>query len=414
MAEAFCLPLSPPTWTRTTRASKCFPSSRAKERSCIGVGSSRANLESGHLAYVRDGTLFVAPFDSERLDLTGPPAPVVFGVSSDAGQGNAWGAAQFSFSRTGTLVYLPGSRRGSSDYALVWVDRDGSVSPIGDQRGSFRTPRLSPDGRRLAVEVGNWAESDVWIYDLERDAMTRLTFSEGPDWHHVWSPDGQTIAYASNFGPTGKMFLQRADGVGESQKLNDEPGTQSPNSFSPDGKFLAFNREDPETSFDIWILPMDGDAEPRVFLKTPFQEGDARFSPDGRWLLYTSAESGRFQAYVKSFPDGAGKWQVSTGGARYPLWSPAGNEIFYRSEQGDRMMAVTYATEGDSFQLGRPRELFQGRFRTGELQHYDVSADGERFVMLQSVTDDPTADANNPVVVLNWFDEVERLAPTDE
>ena len=171
------------------------------------------------------------------------------------------------------------------------------------------------------MEVGNWAKSDVWIYDLERDAMTRLTFSEGPDWHHVWSPDGQTIAYASNFGPTGKMFLQRADGVGESQKLNDEPGTQSPNSFSPDGKFLAFNREDPETSFDIWILPMDGDAEPRVFLKTPFQEGDARFSPDGRWLLYTSAESGRFQAYVKSFPDGAGKWQVSTGGARYPLWS---------------------------------------------------------------------------------------------
>ena len=384
------------------------------ERTVVYRGGFYARyLETGHLAYVRDGTLFVASFDAERLEMAGPPAPIVVGVLSDAGE-ETWGAVQISFSRTGTLVYLPGAMRGASDYALVWVDRDGTVSPIGDQTGRFRTPRLSPDGTRLAVEVGNWSDSDVWIYELERHAITRLSFSEGSDWHTVWSPDGRQIAHGSNLGQAGKMFLKSADGAGESQLLFEEPGNQSPSSFSPDGKFLAFMHTDPETRADIWIMPMDGEGEPRVFLKTPFSEGGPQFSPDGRWLLYMSNESGRFQAYVKPFPDGAGKWQVSTGGARYPMWSPAGNEIFYRSEEGDRMMSVTYTIVEDSFQLGRPRELFQGRFRIGPLQFYDVSPDGERFVMVQSVTEENAVDTNNPVVVLNWLDEVERLAPPED
>jgi serine/threonine-protein kinase len=272
-------------------------------------------------------------------------------------------------------------------------------------------PRFSPSGHRLALSL-----EDIWIYEMNHGAMTRLTFAPGFDAYPVWSPDGERLAFVSGrakgpFSEIGNLFWKRADGTGEAERLTESDNYQRLGAWSPNGKVLAFIEASRETNFDIWVLPLEGEHEPQLFLRTPFSEAYPRFSPDGRWLAYQSDESGRLEVYVQPYPGPGGRWQISTDGGVHPLWGPE-NELFYR--WGDSMMVVSYSVEGESFRAGKPRELFQGQFRLGSRPSADISPDGKGFAMLKKVTaEEGVTEPTQAILVTNWFEELKRLVPTE-
>ncbi len=370
-------------------------------------GTQPRYVPSGHLVFARQGTLFGAPFDLDRLEMTTPPVPIIEDVMS-AGTVAGDGSAQFSFSDTGMLVYLSGVADFVESYTLVWVDREGVPTPLSDQKGEYLDPRFSPDGRRLAL-TRDW--QDIWIYEMERGAMTRLTFAPGVNRLPVWSPDGGRLAFCSERNGDTNIFWKRADGSGEVEQLTESSHAQHPTAWSPDGKVLAFGERDPETSSDIWLMTLVGKRERQRFLKTPFREKAARFSPDGRWLAYQSNESGRYEVYVRAYPGSGSMYQISTDGGQRPLWGPKSKELFYR--RGDSMMVVSYTVEGDSFQAGRPRELFRGQYRLEDWPSEDIAPDGKGFVMLESAAaEEGEAEPTQVILVTNWFQELKRLVPT--
>jgi len=357
-------------------------------------------LSTGHLLYVQGGTLMAVPFDPAQLRLAGTPVPAVEGVL----QSGQSGVAYYSVSNDGSLAYVPGRVRGANS-TLVWVDRKGVAQPLAAQPHAYRNPRISPDGRRVAVGIDELG-GQVWTYDLTRDTLTRLTFEGTGSGNPFWSPDGSRLLF--NSGAPGSLFVQPADGSSKAERLTTNEYRQIPNSWSPDGQFLAFHENNPTTAADIMVLRLAGH-QVQPFLRTPASEGAARFSPDGRWLAYTSLESGRAEIYVQPFPGPGGKWQISTEGGTEPVWNPDGRELFYR--QGDRMMAVDIVTQ-PAFSAGRPKLLFQEPYllSAGNLPAYDVSLDGQRFLMVrESQQEQPPTQIN---VVLNWFEELKRVAPT--
>jgi Tol biopolymer transport system component/predicted Ser/Thr protein kinase len=358
---------------------------------------------SGHLVYAQAGNLMAVPFDPQRLTLTGAAVPVVEGVL----QSPFTGAAQDSFSATGSLVYVSGGVQ-SAQTRLVWVSRNGVEQPLAAPAHAYLNPHLSPDGRRIAVGIVE-QESQTWLYDLSREALTRLTFEGKTNTNPTWTPDGKRIVFQSNNeGPT-SIFWQRADGSGGRERLTTSEYAEAPMSWSPDGQLLAFIEITPTTGYDIWVLRM-GDRRPQLFLRTPFNESVPQFSSDGRWLAYVSDESGRFEIYVQPYPGPGGKWQISTEGGMEPVWNPNGRELFYRS--GDKMMAVDITTQ-PSFAAGKPKVLFEGQYQptAATFPNYDVSPDGQRFLMLK-----PNAQAEGAPtqinVVLNWFEELKHRVPT--
>jgi len=288
---------------------------------------------------------------------------------------------------------------------LTWVARNGTEQPLPAPAREFDWPRLSPDGRRIAVEVGG----QTWVYDTERDTLTRLTFEGVQNDSPAWSPDGSRIVVRSNRAGTGSIFWQMADGSGGVERLS--TGIQvadTPGSFSPDGQFVAFFRTDPKTQRDIWVLSLK-DKKRSPFLVTPATEGAPRFSPDGRFIAYVSDESGRPEIYVQPFPGPGGKWQISTDGGIEPVWNRNGRELFYRNR--NRMMAVPVTTE-PTFSAGHPSMLFEGEYLASPFPAtgvtYDVTADGQRFLMVKET---PQASDIKINVVANWFEELKRLAP---
>ena len=372
-------------------------------------------LRSGHVVYMHEGTLFAAPFDLGRLELIGPPAPVLEGVKANTGNAGA----QFAFSDRGTLVFQPGQTVGA-DVPIQWMDKDGKTEPLRALAGDFNNIRFSPDGQRLALDVRKSSERDVWIYEWGRDTMSRLTFEPGDDAGPVWTPDGQRIAFASTRADkaTENLYWQRADGTGEAERLTESKNQQLPTSWHPSGKFLAFSERGPQTSSDIMILKVEGDAtsgwkpgKPTVFLSSPFVEVEAAFSPDGRWLAYQSNESGRFEVYVRPSPGPGGKWQVSTGSGTYATWSRNRKELFYRTLEGT-LMVTPYAVEADSFRAERPRQWSPGLVQArGTSRTSDLHPDGQRFAVLKA-TEEQTAEKQDHVVFIeNFFDELRRVAP---
>ena len=386
-----------------------------------GLGSpKRAEREGGHLVYINGGTLFAEPFDLDRLEPTGQPVPVLEGVRSNVSGGVA-GAALFAASGSGSLVYLPG-RGPDYEAPISWVDREGKTTPLWTTAADWSNPSFAPDGRRLAVDIRDGKQLDVWVYELGRDTPTRLTIDAAEDSKPVWTSDGRRIAFASTRGSARNLYWQRADGSGEVQRLTDSTNNQLAASWHPSGKFLAFN-EATRTGDALMILAMEGDetsgwrpGKPRVFVGSPFQEREPMFSPDGRWLAYASNESGRFEVYVRPFPGPGGKWQISpgTGGTLTPTptWSRMRRELFYNTPD-NRIMVASYTVEGDSFRADKPRLWSEARVLQRPRQRFfDLHPDGNRIAAVAAAPETQAAIKEDKVVfIFNFFDELRRIAP---
>jgi serine/threonine-protein kinase len=383
-----------------------------ERRNLIPQGTQPRYAHSGHLVYAQGGTLMAVPFDPQRLAVMGAAVPVVDGVL----QSTSSGAAQYSFSTGGSLIYVPGGIQ-SAQNKLVWVSRNGAEQPLAAPVRAYESPRLSPNGRRVAVGIAEQQETQTWLYDIPRETLTRLTFEGSINGYPVWTPDGKRIAFSSNKDGPLNLFWQLADGSGGFERLNSSEYIQTPHSWSADGQLLAFIEVNPNTGVDIWVQRMGdpsvgtGQApKSQPFLRTPFSEGAARFSPDGRWLAYISDESGRYEIYVQPYPGPGQKWQISTDGGTEPVWNPKGRELFYRS--GDKMMVVEISTQ-PSFTAGKPHVLFERHYQptTTTPPNYDVSPDGQRFLMLKPV-EQAQAAPTQINVVLNWFEELKQKVPT--
>ncbi|MCZ6750804.1 MAG: hypothetical protein O7E51_03130, partial [Acidobacteria bacterium] len=376
-----------------------------ERRVLVQDGSSAHYVATGHLVYVREGTLLAVPFDLASLEVTGAPVPFIEGVM----QGSSSRHAAFSISRSGSLVYVSGDSQ--AERTLVWVDRQGAVEPLPAPLHGYDDPRLSPDGQRLAVQIQG-GDNDVWIYDIPRNTLTRLTF-EGLNGYPLWTPDGERVTFSSIRGGTQDLFWIPADGSGTAERLTTSEYGQYPLSWSPDGHTLVYYELHPTSGGDLWLLPFEGEHKPQPFLQTPFHERSAVFSPDGKWLAYSSDESGRYEIYVRPFAGGGGKWQISTESGTEPVWARNGRELFYRN--GDQLMAVDITTKL-SFSAGTPRLLFEGQYYTnrGTIRSradYDITSDGQRFLMIQEGGTDSEATQIN--VVLNWFEELKQRVPTN-
>ncbi|MCH8333024.1 serine/threonine-protein kinase, partial [Candidatus Sumerlaeota bacterium] len=343
---------------------------------------------SGHVVFGSEGMLLAMGFDLARLEGRGPAIPIREGVLTSP----YTAVTQFTFSRDGLLLYIPGSQDLDWDLPrrLVWVERDGTPEPLRAPPRDYFVPRISPDGRWVALTVGWQEDADVWLYDLESESLRRLTFEAGWDGMPVWSPDSERIAFGSSRqGPIN--ILSKSIGSGaEAQPVVQGDYPQYPESWSHDGRTLVFAEVSFETGGDIWMLswPEDPDeaSTTQTLLNTRFDERHPMISPDGQWILYTSDESGSSEVYVQRFPELGGKTKVSTEGGRDPIWSRDGGEIFFRYQ--DAVMAVEVVETAPSFRVKIPVRLFQGPYMDSGGRDYDVAEDG-RFLMIGESADRP-------------------------
>ena len=372
-----------------------------QRRDLIQRGTNAHYASSGHLVYALGGTVMAVPFDRQRLEVKGTPTPVIESVL----QLPLSGAAQYSFSATGSMVYVPASVP-AAQRRLVWVNRNGSEAPLAAPPRGYRHPRLSPDGRQLAVEIEG-QETQIWLYNVARETLTRFTIEGNTNSNPDWTPDGKRIIFGSNReGASGSSpFWQLADGSGGAERLTSAP--EGTGSWSFAGRVLAFDGNSDVTGRDIYIFRPEG-LQPLV--RTPFNEGSPTFSRDGRWLAYSSDASGRYEIYVQPYPGPGGRSQISTEGGAEPVWSRNGRELFYRS--GDKMMAADIDTRS-SFSAGKPKSLFQGLYQPTPIfeANYDVAPDG-RFLMIKPGGEEQAPTQVN--VVLNWFEELKRLVPVSK
>jgi serine/threonine-protein kinase len=298
---------------------------------------------------------------------------------------------------------------------LVWVDRQGREAPIKAPPRAYTYPRLSPDGARVAFNDG----MDIWIWDVARETLTRFTFDPGMNQYPVWTPDGRRLLFRSGRSGPPNLFSQAADGTGAVERLTESPNEQAPYSVSPDGNRLVFREDVRATGQDLKVLTLQGDRRAEPLVQTAFNERNAEISPDGRWLAYQSNESGQEEIYVRPFPDAnSGRWQISTSGGRVPLWARSGKELFYVAPDGAVLGVRVEVAGGASFRAGTPAKLVEGRYYTGSAagtpgRTYDVSLDGQRFLMIKvAVSIDAASVPREIVVAQNWFEELKRLVPT--
>ena len=361
-------------------------------------------VPTGHIVYTRRKTLYAVRFNLEQLKVVGSAVSVVPDVMS---RGST--SAQFTISRDGTLAYIPVQAR-STELRPVWVDIQGQVEPLtGTTPRGYDKVRISPDGTQVAFDILDGGNKDVWIYDLRRNTLNPLT-SDGKSGIPIWTPDSKQVIFCTR--ESRQLFRQNADGSGEPKLLATlETSDNFPSSCSPDGKeilFLTVNPERPMLGDDISVLPfegLNGKAHPRPFIRRNLNQRHAVWSPDGRWVAYSSDESGRWEVYVEAYPGPGPKIMVSIEGGYQPVWSHAGKELFYRS--GNKMIGATIETEPE-FKVTEFKELFEGRYLTSVIHNYDFAPDG-RFLMIQEPRE-PTPLSIN--IVTNWFEELKRLVPT--
>jgi serine/threonine protein kinase len=392
--------------TQTTIMVQSLKSGEIKELSA-GVGA--RYLPTGHIVYAVGNNLLGVPFDPDRLEASGGPVPIVEGVFRTFGP-------QYAISDSGTLAYIPGtSGAGTPGRTLVWVDRQGKEEPLTAPPKDYMYPKISPDGTRVALTIAS-PNMDIWIWDLIRKTLTRLTFDEKAEIQSIWTPDGKRIVFASGNSGTNDICWKAADGTGEVKKLGSVPDrTLLPWSFSSDGKNLVMV-EIVGGGFDIGIMSMEGDHARKTLLQhEKFVQVQPKISPDGRWMAYTSTESGSEEVYVRPFPEvDKGRWQVSTSGGSSPLWSPNGRELFYLGNENSVM--TTAVETAPTFSLGTPKILFRhtnvGPSTTSGTP-WDISPDGKRFLMMKAPGSSASA-APGPRrinIVLNWFEELKQRVP---
>lgn len=358
---------------------RALPPDGSRAKTLIENASSVRYVASGYLLFYRSGTIFAAPLNLNRLELGGPPSPLIEGVAHDHFRG-----ADFDVSASGTLVYR--RRQPLANRAVTLLDSSGVETRVFAKTGEYTSPRMSPDGRRLALTSG----SQVWIHDLARGTMTRLTFGSRSQCCPIWSPDGDYLVFASQ----DELTWARWDGSGAVERLPTARATSSvPFSFSPDGKWLAFHRNSPQTGYDVWAAPVDrtGGAlrlgAPQPLVRQAGLQTAPAISPDGRWLAYGSDdETGRIEIYVIPFspqgPPPEGKRQVSTDGGRGPQWSYNQGEIYFRAPN-DSLMAAAITAKDRSFQADKPRLWSAKRLSVvGAQPNYSVAPDGKRIVAL--------------------------------
>jgi serine/threonine-protein kinase len=374
---------------------------RGKRQVIARGGTYPQYVPTGHVVYVHDGVMMAQTFDAATMQTTGLAFPVADNIM-ESGQG----AAQFEVSQLGSLVYVPGGVE-AGRRTLVWIDRKGNETPLAAPLQPYRVPRLSSDSERVTLSRDETFSSG-WIYDLKRNTLMRAndTF---PMNHPIWSPDAKRIAYFSNQNGRG-IFWKAADGSISQERLTSTMNPQAPTSWSPDGRYLAFQEFTKPTGSDVWVLPLNGDPKPQPFLRTVADETTPMISPDGRWLAYASNESGRYEVYVQPFRGGGAKWQISNDGGHDPVWAKSSDELFYRS--GDKMMAAEYQTS-PTLKFGKPEVLFEKKvfeFTVAGVPagSYDVCLDGQRFLMVLNAVRQPVRQVN---VVVNWFEDVRRRLP---
>lgn len=364
-----------------------------------------ASARSGYLLYAQRASLLAVPFDLNKLETTGYPEVML----DDVGISTATLVSQFDVSRSGALVYRRASAPAPAGMTLQWLDAAGKRQALVEKSARYVAARLSPDQKRVAVEVNEGGEQSLQVYDLERRIWTRLTFDHVPHYLQAWSPDGRYIV----FGSTNGLLWVRADGSGQPHQLTPDH-MQAPWSFSPDGKRMAYMEHLNQAGGidQLWTVPVEEHGTelkagtPQQFLKSQFAEDFPAFSPDGKWLAYASSESGQNEVYVRPFPDNGSVWKISMNGGTNPVWSGAANQLLYQT--GDTIMAVSYSVNGATLVPGKSRAWAAQAGGTLE----DLSADGKRAVILAPVDAGDAANATHEVVLIpNFLNELRDRFP---
>jgi eukaryotic-like serine/threonine-protein kinase len=384
--------------------------SSGKRTVLIQGGSDARYLPSGHLLYMSQDNLFGVAFDAKRLAVSGGALPLVQGVQRATGVNAV--ASNYAVSNDGTLLYLTGVAPLRS---FVWVNRDGNTGVLSSAMApaAYEEPRLSPDGTRLALMLNN----DIWIYELASGRRSRLT-RDGSSAMPVWNPSGSQIAYVSARKGNLEAWVESSDGSSPARQLTHLGGQVHVDAWSPDGKLLTIHHHPPATgAVAIYMVPMEeSDPSPQLFFKADYNAEGAHFSRDGRFVVYVAEQTGQREIYIRPYPQPGGEVAVSVGGGREPMWA-ANGDVFYRSLPGDRMFAVSVATN-PTLTVGKPLELFRGSYfiaATGSPRaQFDVTPDGQRFLMLRPVSPDHTSPTLPRIIVVqNWFEELKARVPTN-
>ena len=365
---------------------------------------------TGHIVYGVEGTLRAVTFDLDTLEITSDAVPVVEGVLTKIN-----GLAAFDFSDSGSLVYVSG-RAQTEQRGLVWVDRQGREDALSAPPASYESARLSPDGRYVALEVRDSENADVVVYDLARDTPTRLTFDPGADLWPIWSPDGQRVLFSSTRNGPPNIYSRAADGTGSAERVTTADSMQFPQSWSADGQTLVMMEGVGGNPPDIKLLSLSAGSEPEALIATEAFDFYPKVSPDGRWIAFTSGESGRNEVYVRPFPNvDDGRWQISRDGGLSPMWAPDGQELFFRARSTRDMMVVAVETD-PTFSPGNPELLFAAPYlgsALGRNRPWDLAEDGRFLMIKESATGQEPQLAPQIVVVENWFQELIERVPVN-